>query len=124
MLKSRSKDNSFPFMPLVVVYCGFNTVFMRINTPIVGFIIGLILPILGFFVVYFLMFRSNSTLSGLWYSMAHSHKSAAKVVTLSLLINYAPFLYFNTKRLDYALRGVVTATMIYAALVVMLMFVW
>jgi hypothetical protein len=97
---------------------------MRINTPIVGFIIGLLLPILGFFVVYFLMFRSSSSISGLYQSLMHDHKSAAKVITLSLLINYGPFLYFNTKRLDYALRGVVTATMIYAALVVMVMFVW
>ena len=111
-------------MPIVVVYCGIIHSFMRINTPIVGFIIGLLLPILGFFVVYFLMFRSNSTISGLWSSLAHDHKSAAKVITLSLLINYGPFLYFNSKRLDYALRGVVTATMIYAAVVVMLMFVW
>lgn len=95
----------------------------RINVPILGFIVGLLLPVLGFFIVYFLMFRAN-TIGGLAQSLMHDHKSASKVLTLSLLINLVPFVYCNAKRLDYAMRGIVSATMLYAVFIVMVMFVW
>jgi hypothetical protein len=49
---------------------------------------------------------------------------AAKVVLLSVLVNLIPFAYFNMRRLDYAMRGIFIATMLYAMLVIMLMFVW
>ncbi|GAA4462384.1 hypothetical protein GCM10023093_08860 [Nemorincola caseinilytica] len=97
---------------------------MRRNVPIVGFVVGLLLPVLGFFIVYFLMFRSSSTIGGLLQSLMHDHKSASKVLTLSLLINLVPFVYCNTKRLDYAMRGIVSATMLYAVFIVLVMFVW
>ena len=49
---------------------------------------------------------------------------ASKVLTLSLLINLAPFLYCTTKRLDYAMRGIVIATMLYALFIFLIKFVW
>jgi hypothetical protein len=49
---------------------------------------------------------------------------ASKVLTLGLLINLVPFVYFVFKHLDYALRGVFIATMLYALLIVLIMFVW
>ena len=57
-------------------------------------------------------------------SLTNEKGVAAKVVLLSVLINLIPFAYFNMKRLDYAMRGVFIATMLYALLVIMLMFVW
>jgi amino acid permease len=96
---------------------------MRRNVPILGFIIGLLLPLLGFAIVYFMWFRER-TLSSLMGTLMHDHKMASKVFTLSLLINLVPFVYCNTKRLDYTMRGIVTATMIYAVLIVFIMFVW
>ncbi len=110
-------------MPFPFVYCGHNIAYMRINVPIVGFIIGLVLPILGFAIVYFMWFNGRE-LSSLLNMLSHDHKTASKVLTLSLLINLVPFLYFNTKRLDFAMRGVVIATMLYAVLDVLIMFVW
>jgi len=96
---------------------------MRINVPVVGFLIGLFLPVIGFFIVYSLMFKATpiGTLLG---SLMHDHRSASKVLTLSLLINLLPFVYFNTKRLDHAMRGIVSATMLYALVIVLIMFVW
>jgi hypothetical protein len=41
-----------------------------------------------------------------------------------LLINLIPFVYFNMKRLDYAMRGVFIATMLYALFIVLVKFVW
>lgn len=96
----------------------------RINVPIIGFLVALLLPILGFVIVYFIMFSSKATMGGLLQSMVHDHKSAGKVLTMSLLINLVPFVYTNTKRLDYAMRGIVSATMLYAVLIVLVMYVW
>lgn len=91
--------------------------------PISGFIIGLLLPLLGMYIMYLLWGRHESI--GLFVSaLTHRSGMAARVVLLGLLINLAPFTYFNFKRLDYALRGVFMATMLYALLIVLMMFVW
>lgn len=96
---------------------------MRKNVPIVGFIIGILAPVLGFAILYFFWFKGRPVDSVL-NAMAHDHKMAGKVLTMSLLINLLPFNYFNTKRLDYAMKGVVIATMLYVVLIVLVMFVW
>ncbi|MBX2905288.1 MAG: hypothetical protein KF744_04570 [Taibaiella sp.] len=96
---------------------------MRLNVPIVGFLIGILLPLLGFAVVYALWFNGrdfNSVMS----MLLHDKRISPKVLTLSLLANLIPFVIFNTKRLDYAMKGVVIATMLYALLIVLIMFVW
>ncbi len=96
---------------------------MRKNVPIVGFIIGILMPVLGFAILYLLWFKGRGVGSVL-SAMGHDHKMAGKVLTMSLLINLLPFNYFNTKRLDYAMKGVVIATMLYVVLIVLVMFVW
>ena len=96
---------------------------MRFNKPVVGFILGLLLPLIGIFLVYlwkgdhqgfFLFVSSLTRLKGM----------ASKVFTLSILINLVPFVYCINKRLDYALRGIFIATMLYAVMSVWIMFVW
>jgi hypothetical protein len=57
-------------------------------------------------------------------SLTHLKGMSSKVLTLSLLINLVPFLYCNVKRLDYAMKGIVIATMIYAVFIVLIKFVW
>ena len=96
---------------------------MRINVPAVGFILGLILPVAGFLLML-TAWSHGSNLSGYMATLMRDHRALAKVLTLGLLINLVPFLYFNIKRPDYALRGVVTATMLYAVLIILVMFVW
>jgi hypothetical protein len=56
--------------------------------------------------------------------MTHLRGMASKVMTLSLLINLIPFLYCTTKRLDYTMRGIVIATMLYALFIILIKFVW
>ena len=96
---------------------------MRLNLPITGFIIGLLLPLLGMYIMYLLWGRHESA-SEFFSALSHRSGMAAKVVLLGVLINLAPFTYFNLKRLDYALRGVFMATMLYALVIIFLMFVW
>ncbi len=96
---------------------------MKLNVPITGFLIGLFLPVLGMFLIY--LFKGNHVgFMEFVSSLTHQNGVAAKVVLLSVLANLIPFAYFNMKRLDYAMRGVFISTMLYALLVVLLMFVW
>ena len=97
---------------------------MRKNVPMVGFILGLILPVIGFFIVYLGWHSSGESVGQFARSLTHRSGMTSKVLTLSLLANLIPFMYFNTKRLDYAMKGVVIATCLYALLIVFVMFVW
>lgn len=95
---------------------------MRINQPIVGFFIGLVMPLLGFLVVY-LVLGSGLDLAAFFRYVMGSHKSLAKVLSLSILANIIPFLLFTRRRLDYAARGVFIATVLYAVAIVIFKFV-
>jgi amino acid permease len=97
---------------------------MKRNVPIVGFIIGAILPLLGFFIVYLIFKSTGQSLSSFINSYWVNNKTFAKLITLSILINLLPFVYFNSKRMDYASRGVFVSTMLYVVFVLLLMFVW
>ena len=96
---------------------------MRINMPITGFIIGLFLPFVGMIIMYNLWGHHEGLFNFLG-SLTRLKGMASKVLTLSILINLLPFLYFINKHLDFALRGVFIATMLYAVLIVLIMFVW
>ena len=96
---------------------------MRRDVPIVGFIIGMLMPLLGFLVVYLLWFRGRD-LGSVLGVILHDHRMAPKILTLSLLANLIPFVYCNNKRYDQTMKGIVIATMLYAFIVVLIMFVW
>ena len=96
---------------------------MKRNIPILGFIIGILLPIAGLFVMYNLWGHGEG-ITAFLKSLTAQPGLAAKVLTLSLLANLIPFVYYTNKRLDYAARGVFIATMLYALLVVLIKFVW
>jgi len=88
-----------------------------------GFVIGLVLPILGLVIMKFLWYR-HDTFNEFYHTLIYSHSVLTKVLTLSLLLNLVPFIYANSKRLDYLMRGVVIATVLYALVIVLLMYVW
>jgi hypothetical protein len=96
---------------------------MRLNVPIVGFIIGLLLPLLGMFVMY-LIWDGHSGVAQFVHTLTSQKNMAGKVVLLGVLANLIPFVYFNLKRLDYALRGVFIATMLWAMFDVLVRYVW
>lgn len=96
---------------------------MKLNMPITGFIIGIFLPFLGMYIMY-LLWGNHIGVGNFASSLTMQKGMAAKVVLLGVLANLAPFVYFNLKRLDYAMRGVFIATMLYAVLIVLIKFVW
>lgn len=98
---------------------------MKRNVPIYGFVIGMILPLLGFIIMYFVWGHNMGFGKFIATLLEHGNsKNLAKVMTMSLLVNLVPFVYFNNKRLDYSMNGVVVATMLYAVVIVLIMFVW
>ena len=86
---------------------------MRINQAIVGLFIGLFTPLLGFIIVFFILGRGMDFSSFVEMLLARPSE-AAKVISLSTLANIAPFLYFNRRRLDQTVKGIVIATILYA----------
>ena len=96
---------------------------LKRDIPIIGFIIGLILPMVGVILMYF-KWGNHEGISQFLRSLTHQRGMASKVLTLSLLTNIIPFVYCTYKRYDYIMRGILIATMIYALLIVLIMFVW
>ena len=96
---------------------------MKRNVPVLGLIIGLIFPMLGMLVMYAIKF-TGVPFSEFIHAMTSNHKVAAMVLSLSLLANAIPFIFYTNKRLDLTARGILIATMLYAVLIVLLKFVW
>jgi hypothetical protein len=77
-----------------------------------GLILGLIGPILGLVVIYFVRFPSYRFREFLDYFM-HDNKMITSVGALSLLANAVLFtIYVNTQR-DHTARGIFIVTLIY-----------
>jgi hypothetical protein len=96
---------------------------MKRNVPIWGFLLGLIFPILGLTILYFIKY-SNTPVNKFVSALFEDHKAAAVFLSLSLLANLIPFIYYTNKRLDYTAKGILIATMLYALLIILLRFVW
>ncbi|HEY1032221.1 MAG TPA: hypothetical protein VGD89_10655 [Flavipsychrobacter sp.] len=96
---------------------------MKRNVPLFGFAAGVVMPVIGFFIVYLILFHNYSFGDFTRYLM-RTHDKAATVLSLSILMNIIPFIFFTNKRLDLSARGVLIATILYAVLIVLLKFVW
>ena len=95
---------------------------MRTNQAIVGLIIGLFMPLLGFIAVYFILGQGQGF--SLFAEQLKARPSeAAKVISLSVLANLIPFLYFNRRRLDQTVKGIVIATILYLVAFIYVKFV-
>ena len=97
---------------------------MNRNSPILGFFIGAVFPLIGFIIVYFIFRNGSQSIESFVSNSCSNNKNLARLLTLSILANLAPFVYFNTKRLDYLSKGVFIATMIYVVFIILLMYVW
>lgn len=95
---------------------------MKFNQPVVGFLVGLLLPALGLFAVYLLLF-GHWDFGFFWKALWQDGKLAAKVISLSLLANLIPFALFNRKYYYFA-KGIFIVSMLYVVLILLLRFVW
>jgi len=86
---------------------------MKRNAPLLGFAIGMILPAIGSLIVYFLLFRNQMAFTAFWHIFRSDYSNSSKVISLSVLLNIAPFMYCTNKRYDYTARGIFSATILY-----------
>ena len=96
---------------------------MKRNVPVLGFILGAIMPLLGLLVFYLVKF-SGMEIGEFVSVLLRNHEDTAKILSLALIANLIPFIYYTSKRLDLTARGVLISTMLYAVLIVLLKFVW
>lgn len=97
--------------------------YMKKNVPILGFLMGLFLPLIGLLIVYKLKFNGVG-FSSFMRGFFADGKIAAKILMLSILINLIPFVYYTNKRLDHTAKGIFVVTMIYVVFILYLMYVW
>jgi hypothetical protein len=92
-------------------------IFERIKSRdkfLTGFVPGLLLPLLGFY-LYFLLFFGYMTFSG-FFNHVTSPGHAISVLSLGVILNLALFFAFYQMEMDRAARGVIGSTFIYAFL--------
>jgi hypothetical protein len=81
----------------------------------VGFVPGLLLPLLGFY-IYYLLFFAYMTLDGFIDHVVKANL-AVSVLSLGVILNLGLFFLYYMKEVDKAARGVIGATFIYAFIV-------
>jgi hypothetical protein len=96
---------------------------MKRNVSVLGFIIGLLLPLLGIYIVYLVKF-GGETLASFFQLLVHNTDVAASVLSLSVLVNIIPFIYYTNRRLDLTARGILISTLLYGVVFILLKFVW
>ncbi len=81
------------------------------DTPVTGFLLGFLIPVIIFFAVYFFKEKDvpfDNYLSNLWHLQA-----LVKLASLCVFANLLVFMGFIRIKYDQAARGVLGATIIY-----------
>lgn len=97
---------------------------MNRNVPIFGLLLGILFPVLGLIVIYFIKFSNTGNIGEYFNVLWNNHHTAALMLAFSLFANLIPFIYYTNKRLDQTAKGVLIGTMLYAVLIVLLKYVW
>lgn len=87
----------------------------------VGFTAGIILPFFGFYFYYQLVFGDHMSLMK-FTRFVSSPGLLSKVMSLSVLVNLPLFFLFIRKHFDFAARGALMATFVYAGIIAILKF--
>jgi len=81
----------------------------------IGFVPGILLPLLGFY-IYYLLFFGYMSLEGFIDHVVKANL-AVSVLSLGVILNLGLFFLYYLKEVDKAARGVIGATFIYAFIV-------
>jgi hypothetical protein len=96
----------------------------KYNKPVIGLVLGIILPVISFLSYYFYMsLKSAEPLSlSRFIETLRDNEAFTAVFSICVLPNL--LLFFLYKKLDYwyAIKGVILSVMIYTLLVVVLKF--
>lgn len=97
---------------------------MRSDSTALGVITGLLMPLLGFLAyatLYVMVIRPHMTL-GYFVSdvFLGTQRYQAPILSLSLIANLALFFWFDRQDMPQAMRGVITASFIHGAAIIVL----
>jgi hypothetical protein len=97
---------------------------MRSDSTALGVIGGLLMPVFGFLAyaaLYVTVIRPHLDLRYFITDMFWGTRTyQAPILSLSLIANLALFFWFDRREMPQAMRGVITASFIYGALIVIL----
>lgn len=94
---------------------------VKADSKLLGFIIGLILPIIGTFIFWGGAYGSIG-LRDMGILLTELQKLSA-VISIGLLANLPGFFLFYWKKKDESARGVIMATFVYAFIIVTVKFI-
>lgn len=97
------------------------------DNTVLGFVLGLIFPILAIIVLYFFWGDSNmKNYFGKFFNTNNPSdmRSASKIMSLSMFAMLIPFNIFINKKKYLTTRGIILATAVFAILIIMYNFVW
>jgi hypothetical protein len=89
---------------------------MKKDAFMTGFVPGLILPWIGFY-LYYLMFFSYMSFAG-FFKHVEKANLMISVLSLGVILNLVLFFYFYKVETDKSARGVIGASFVYAFIVV------
>ena len=90
------------------------------NSQLLGFILGIIGPMIGAVIYYFMQF-SHMPLQE-FFEMAIETDQLGSVISLSVIFNLFIFFFFIWKNLALSARGVILATFVYVLIVILVKF--
>jgi hypothetical protein len=95
---------------------------MRINLKnIIGFLGGIIVPIITFFIYYKVVYGFLSVAE--FYTLMTSTKLLSPMLSLCVIPNLLLFFIFFWTHRDYEAKGTISATLIYAFIIMYLKFI-
>ncbi len=99
---------------------------MRWDSTTTGLVVGLLMPVAGFFLyglIHITWVRPVMDLHGFVHDLFFGTRdNQAPIISLSLIANLAPFFLFDRRDMHKAMRGVITATLVYGIAIVVLIF--
>ena len=93
----------------------------KFDNQIVGFICGMIGPLIGGFLYYLMLFRHLALQE--YIQMMINSDSVAPIISISAVFNLLVFFVFIWLKMDRSARGVILATFMYVLAVVLIKYV-
>lgn len=94
--------------------------FKKDNLPL-GIVLGLLTPVVGFFLYYLLVFFPRHIGLGQFFDVLVSNRQMIpKVISICLVLNGLIFYLYTQKRRDITAKGIFLVTMLYAITILLL----
>ncbi len=96
------------------------TMFKKDNLSL-GILLGLLTPVIGFFLYYLFVFMPKHIGWGQFIEVLRSNRQMIpKVISMCLLLNGLIFYFYTQKRKDITAKGIFLVTMLYAISILLL----